>query len=61
MPIYNPPHKVRTLDVPYKVLVLRADPNFEVEKKREPFYEFSHGRNFYGDTSRRGAYAPEDS
>lgn len=58
---YQPPIKVRTLEMPYKVLVLRKDPNFESEKLKEPFYEFSRGRNFYGDTSRSGAYAPDDN
>lgn len=54
---YNPPTKVRTLEFPYKVMVLRADPNFEAAKKKEPFYEFSGGRRFDEDTSKKGAYS----
>lgn len=56
---YNPPTRVRTIEVPFKVMVLRADPNFEVDKRKEPFYEFT-GRRFSGDTSRSGAYAPDN-
>ena len=56
MPVYNPPHRVRTLEVPYKVMVLRADPDFEAAKRKEPFYEFT-GRRFDADTSHQGAYS----
>ncbi len=58
MPPYNPPHKVKTLEMPYKVLVLRADPDFETAKRKDPFYEFT-GRRFDGNTATRGAYTPE--
>jgi hypothetical protein len=52
-----PVPKVRTLQMPFKVLVLRADPNFEAAKRKEPFYEFSNGRRFDEDTSRQGPYS----
>lgn len=55
---YNPPTKVRTLDVPYRVLVLRADPAFEHAKRKEPFYEFSNGRCFNENTAVQGPYSP---
>lgn len=48
--------KVRTLEIPYKSLVLRHDPDFEASKRREPFYEFT-GRTFREDTSRQGPYS----
>lgn len=51
---YNPPHRVKTLEIPYKVLVLRADPDFEVMRRKDPFYEFA-GRTFTGNTSNLGA------
>jgi hypothetical protein len=54
---YKPPTKVRTLQIPWKVLVMRADPAFEYDKKHEPFYQFSNGRRFDEDTSRQGAYS----
>ena len=54
---YNPPTKVRTLQMPFKVLVLRADPNFEASKRREPFYEFSNGRRFDENTAIQGPYS----
>ena len=38
-------------------MVLRADPDFEAAKRKEPFYEFSGGRNFYENTSVQGPYS----
>ena len=55
---YTPPTKVRTMEIPYKVMVLRADPGFEAARIKEPFYEFT-GRTFYGDNRKRGAYGAE--
>lgn len=55
---YNPPTKVKSLAFPYKVLVLRADPSFEFEKRKEPFYEFSNGRRFNENTAIQGPYSP---
>ena len=62
MTTYNPPTRVKTLEMPYKVLVLRADPDFEQAKRKEPFYEFT-GRRFDANTATRGAYssAPNDN
>lgn len=59
---YNPPHRVKTLEMPYKVLVLRADPDFEQAKRKEPFYEFGK-RRFDDNTATKGAYssAPNDN
>lgn len=53
---YNPPHKVRTIDRPYRVMVQQADPNFDASKTREPFYEFT-GRRFDEDTRKQGPYS----
>lgn len=47
------------LEMPFKVLVIRADPDFERAKRREVQYEFT-GRIFRGDNSRSGAYAPDN-
>jgi hypothetical protein len=55
---YKPPTKVKTLEIPYKVLVLRADPSFEASKRAEPFYEFSSGRRFNENTAIQGPYSP---
>lgn len=54
-PRYQQP---RRLEMPYKVLVIRADPNFERAKHNEVQYEFT-SRIFRGDNSRSGAYAPD--
>lgn len=52
-------HKPRTLNIPWKALILRADPNFEASKRREPFYVFSNGRRFDENTATHGAYSSE--
>jgi hypothetical protein len=49
-------NKVKTLAMPYKVLVLRADPEYEANRTKEPLYEFS-ARTFVGDNSRLGPYS----
>lgn len=61
--LYKPPVKVRTFQVPFKVLVMRADPEFEAAKRKEPFYEFSNGRRFDENTAVQGPYskAPHDN
>lgn len=48
--------KVRTLEMPYRTLVLRNDPDFEAARRKEPMYEFT-GRTFRGDNSRLGPYS----
>lgn len=55
---YTPPIKVVTLEVPFKALVVRADPDFERGRRREPFYEFS-ARTFYGNNQTAGAYSDD--
>lgn len=54
---YNPPTKVRSVSVPFKTLVVRADPDFEQAKRREVFYEFSNGRVFRENNAKQGPYA----
>lgn len=55
--------RVKSLSIPWKVMVMRADPNFEASKRKEPFYQFSNGRRFDEDTSKQGPYsdAPHDN
>lgn len=55
---YLPPTKVVTTSVPFKTLVVRADPDFERASRIEPFYEFSNGRVFNEQTAIQGPYAP---
>ena len=58
-PLYKPPTKVTTTQVPWLSIVQRADPNFERAKHHEqeyaPWYS-GQGRTFYADPYRRGAY-----
>ncbi len=56
---YNPPTKVKTIMIPYKTMVLRADPAFEAERRKEPFYRFSRGRYFFENTATHGAYSKD--
>lgn len=55
-PSYPAPKRI---EVPFKVLVLRADPDWERARRNEPFYEFT-GRTFRGDNSKKGPYAPPE-
>lgn len=53
---YNPPHAVRTVEVPFLSLVLRADPDYQRAKRFEPYYIFANGRRFVGDNATDGPY-----
>lgn len=44
----------------WKTLVLKADPDFEAQKRNEIEYEFSNKREFRANPATRGAYAPEE-
>lgn len=54
IPRYPAPKRI---EVPFKVLIVRADPDFEQRKRNEVFYEFT-GRTFKGNNATKGAYAP---
>jgi len=54
-PLYRPPTKVVTVNIPYQALVSRADPNWNRYKFREIEYEFS-GKIFQGNPYTRGPY-----
>lgn len=54
----DPVQKVTTREIPYRALVLKADPDFEASKRKEPFYSFGGGRRtFNEDTSKQGPYS----
>lgn len=53
---FKPPRGV-TVELPYRSLVLRADPEFEYKNRHQLFYEFSNGRTFREDENQHGAYA----
>lgn len=55
----QPVPRIRSIEIPFKVLVVRADPDFERARRNEIFYEFT-GRTFRGDNSKAGAYAPDN-
>lgn len=56
---YKPPTKVTTVSVPFLTLVMRADPDYQRAKRREPYYDFANGRTFYGDNATTGPYDGE--
>jgi hypothetical protein len=41
-PLYKPPTQVTTCQQPYLALVTRADPQFQMYKYREVYWEFDH-------------------
>lgn len=54
-PLYKPPTRVATTQIPYLALVTQTDPDFERRKHRVVEYEFQ-GRNFVADPYTRGSY-----
>lgn len=50
--------KVKTRIIPFKSMVVNADPDFEHAKRNEPFYEFT-GHTFSGDNSKKGPYSKD--
>lgn len=48
--------KVTTTQIPLKVMIIRADPDFERNKRKVVAYEFPR-RVFTEDTARHGAYS----
>ncbi|WP_213287577.1 hypothetical protein [Bradyrhizobium sp. sGM-13] len=56
MPRYFPP---KSISIPWKVLVLRQDPDLERDKRNEIEYQFSNGRAFRGNPATRGPYSED--
>jgi hypothetical protein len=48
--------RVKSVTIPWRSIVIRADPDYEKTKRNEVEYEFSK-RVFTGNMARRGAYA----
>jgi hypothetical protein len=57
-PVRRVPSGVRTLEVSLLSMVTHADPDFQANRRREPFYEFST-RTFTGDNARSGPYSDD--
>jgi hypothetical protein len=53
-PLYKPPTRVSSTQMPYLALVTSADPDWARLKRREIEYDFQR-RNFFGDPTVRGA------
>lgn len=49
--------RVRTTDLRREVV--KADPQFNADKRKQIEYEFSNGRRFLADPDTRGAYADD--
>ena len=50
---------VRSREIPFLTLVRKADPEFEKNRRTEPEYEFSNGREFKARQADRGVYQDE--
>lgn len=50
----------KSVDRTWKSVVVKADPDFEREKRNELEYKFSNGREFRGNVAKRGQYAEGD-
>lgn len=48
--------KVTTTEIPLKVMIVRAEPNFEANRRKVISYEFP-GRVFTEDPARQGPYS----
>jgi hypothetical protein len=56
----NPKAGKRSIEIPFRVMVRKADPDFDKDRRIEPEYEFAGGkRRFSADRSKRGAYKPD--
>lgn len=55
-PLYKPPTRIATIQIPFLALVSRADPNWSRYKHNELQYQFQR-REFYGDPYKLGAYS----
>jgi hypothetical protein len=53
---YSPPANI---NIPWKALVLKRDPDYEREKRDQLEYQFSNGREFRANPDNRGAYAED--
>lgn len=50
---------VRTKEIDWRTLVLKAEPDFYAKRRKELFYKFSNGREFRDDPTKTGAYPDE--
>lgn len=63
-PLYRPPTKVVTTEIPYLAMVTQADPEFERNKHRESQrwqFRLSGGGPHYVDPQTQGAYNRRDN
>lgn len=52
--------EVRTTERTWRDIVLKADPNFYTDRKKELLYEFSDGRQFRGDPNKIATAYPDE-
>lgn len=51
--------RTKSVNRTWKSMVLRADSDFEAEKRNEVEYRFSNDREFKANPAQRGAYAED--
>ena len=52
--------EVKTVEISYLSVILKADPDFYAKRKREKLYEFSNGREFLGDPTKVATAYPDE-
>lgn len=53
----NPRSGKRRIEIPFRYMIKKADPDWDKDRRREPEYQFS-GRTFSAERNKRGAYKP---
>ena len=51
----------RSIERPYLTVIAEKDPKFHEDKRKQPEYEFSNGRKFTANPTRRGVYQDQRS
>lgn len=54
------PGEVRTIEINWRSVVLRNDPEFYAKRRDELLYEWSNGRQFRGDPNKVGTAYPDE-
>lgn len=54
------PGEVRTVEMDWRTLVLKADPEFYAKRKKELLFEFSNDRQFRGDPNKQNTAYPDE-
>jgi hypothetical protein len=51
---------VRNIEIAWRTIVLKAEPEFHANRKKELLYEFSNGKQFRGDPTKVATAYPDE-